>query len=193
MSDSHRTDEIQGDIIHVYDGIEEADNSLPLWWLATFYAGIVFAVFYWIGYQELPVGTSPLEAYGTEMTRRAASGGELTNDVLAAVAENPDEVAAGRALFAQHCVACHGANAEGQIGPNLTDGSWIHGGNGTEIFATIRDGVPAKSMPNWGPSLGNASVRRLTAFVLSVRGTNVPGKEPQGEPFAPAGSAPSSN
>jgi len=193
MSEPHRHDEIQGEIVHVYDGIEEADNSLPLWWLGTFYGAIIIAVFYWIGYQELPIGTNPLEAYGAEMTRRASSGGELTNDVLEAVASNPDEVAAGRALFTQHCVACHGTNAEGQIGPNLTDGSWLHGGNGIEVFSTIRDGVPAKSMPNWGPSLGTASVRRLTAFVVSLRGTNVPGKEPQGEPLAPVGATPASN
>jgi len=190
MSDVKRTDEIQGEIIHVYDGIEEADNSLPIWWLATFYGAIVFAVFYWVGYEELPIGHNPLEAYGAEVTRRASSGGELTDETLAAIAQNPDEVNAGHGLFTQHCASCHGQHGEGQIGPNLTDGFWLHGGNPTQILATIRDGVPAKSMPNWGPSLGNASVRRLAAFVVSLRGTNVPGKEPQGDPYAPGGSAP---
>ena len=28
----------------------------------------------------------------------------------------------GRAL----CYACHGANAQGAVGPNLTDAEWIH-------------------------------------------------------------------
>ncbi len=33
MSEAKRTDEIQGEILHVYDDIEEADNNLPTWWL----------------------------------------------------------------------------------------------------------------------------------------------------------------
>ena len=43
MSEGKRTDEIQGEILHVYDDIEEADNNLPTWWLLTFYGAIAFA------------------------------------------------------------------------------------------------------------------------------------------------------
>ena len=36
-------------------------------------------------------------------------------------------------------------------------------------------------MPSWGPVLGPAKVSEVVAYVLSLRNTNVPGKEPQGE------------
>lgn len=190
MSEAKRTDELQGDILHVYDGIEEADNELPIWWLFTFYGAIVFAVFYWFAYHEFDVLALPNQAYGAEVSRRAANGGVVTEEMLNAVAQNPAEVGAGRGLFQQHCVVCHGANAQGQIGPNLTDGSWIHGGSAMDIHTTIRDGVTSNGMPNWGAPLGAAAVRRLSAYVVSLRDTNVPGKEPQGEPYVPGAATP---
>lgn len=183
MAEGHRVDDLQGQIVHVYDGIEEADNELPSWWLFTFYAAIVFAVGYWFWYQEFPVGQSPAQAYGAEVARRAASGGTVTDEMLEAVAHNDREVGLGRALFEQNCVTCHGQNAEGNIGPNLTDGRWIHGGSALQIHDTIRDGVSSKGMPNWGAPLGNAAVRRLAAYVVSLRGRNVPGKAAEGDPY----------
>jgi cytochrome c oxidase cbb3-type subunit 3 len=187
MSEAKRVDALQGEIVHVYDGIEEADNNLPLWWLFTFYLGIVVAVFYWFSYEGFHLAQNPGEAYGAEMSRRAAAGGVVTDDILDAIASDPAQVARGRGIFEQHCVVCHAAQAQGNIGPNLTDAMWLHGGAPTDIHTTIRDGVTSKGMPNWGPPLGAASVRSLTAYVLSIRGTNVPGKAPEGAPFSRGG------
>jgi cytochrome c oxidase cbb3-type subunit 3 len=100
---------------------------------------------------------------------------------LAAAAHNDSQLAAGQQAFTTNCVACHGTKAEGIIGPNLTDEHWLHGGGPAQIFGTIRDGVPAKGMPSWGPVLGPATVKSLTAYLLSLRNTRVPGKAPQGE------------
>ena len=37
---------IQG---HTYDGIREYDNPMPGWWVALFWAGVVFAPIYMLG------------------------------------------------------------------------------------------------------------------------------------------------
>lgn len=182
MSEVHRRDELQGDIVHVYDGIEEADNEMPLWWLTTFYVSVVFAVGYWFAYHELGSVPLPNDAYAAEVARRADQGGELTEDALAAFAGSTDEVARGRELFQANCVSCHGDRGQGQIGPNLTDDRWLHGGTGVEILHTIREGVPALGMQAWLPSLGPVATRRLAAYVMTLRNTNVPGKAPEGVP-----------
>jgi cytochrome c oxidase cbb3-type subunit 3 len=185
-----RHDPIHGKIIHVYDGIEEADNQLPRWWVATSLSAVLFAVGYWFYFHTFGVGQLPMEAYAEEMAAAAAKGGEVTPEMLDALAQSPAEVAEGGALFVTHCAVCHGAQAEGNIGPNLTDVAWIHGGDPMSIYATITDGVGAKGMPAWGATLGAQSVQRLTAYAISLRGTNVPGKEPQGEPWSPGAEAP---
>ena len=61
----------------------------------------------------------------------------------------------------------------------------IHGDRPTEIYAAVNNGVLAFGMPAWGPSLGPDKTRDVTAFVLTLKGRNVPGKAPQG-PRAPA-------
>ena len=33
----------------------------------------------------------------------------------------------GATVYITNCIACHGANGEGSIGPNMTDSYWING------------------------------------------------------------------
>lgn len=185
MAEGNRTDEIQGQIVHVYDGIEEADNRLPLWWLWTFYLAMAFAVGYWFYYHEYDVGQLPMAEYETALAAMPDDGGDVDEDVLIALGEDGTAVEAGQAIFGTHCAVCHGDDAQGNIGPNLTDPNWIHGGSASDIHHSIRVGVPTQGMPAWGRTLGGESVQQLTAYVLSVRDTNVDGKEAQGEVWAP--------
>jgi cytochrome c oxidase cbb3-type subunit III len=161
MSEVKRTDDIAGDIVHEYDGIEEADNALPTWWIAVFVGSVVFATTYWL-----------------KLT------GQVGEDELVSASQSSSLVASGKQAFMTNCVACHGPNAEGKIGPNLTDSNWLHGGAAAQIFGTIRDGVPAKGMPGWGPILGQDAIKSIAAYVLTLRNTNVPGKPPEGAAYS---------
>lgn len=191
MSDEKRHDEIQGEIIHVYDGIEEADNDLPLWWLFTFYGAILFGIVYWYYYEGFNVGPSPMQAYAAELRREAAQGGEVNDALIEALALDSSAVAAGREVFTAQCAVCHREDGGGNIGPNLTDNHWIHGGSPLTIHDTIRNGVPSASMPAWGAILGPNAVQQVAAYVVTLRNTDVPdGKAPQGEVWSAGGSAP---
>jgi len=187
MSEERRVDDIQGEIIHVYDGIEEADNQLPLWWLITFYGSIAFAVAYWFHYQVFETGMTSMQAYQAAVAANAPPpGAAMSDDALVALSQDPSAVEAGHATFTASCVACHADQGQGNVGPNLTDGYWIHGGAPTDILHVITDGVGDKGMPAWGPILGPEAVQKVAAYVLSIRNTNVPGKEPQGDPYPPS-------
>lgn len=197
MNDSERervlrTDAIQGAIVHEYDGIEEADNQLPIWWLVVFFAAIGFGVAYWFAHHEYGMAQLPGEEYARAMAekqaveeRRArALEAKLGGQGMEALAQDTGLVSAGSATFAASCVACHGQKAEGTIGPNLTDEFWIHGGSAEAIQQVIGQGVAAKGMPAWAGVLGPVAVSQVTAFVLSLRNTNAPGKAPQGERYS---------
>ena len=59
----------------------------------------------------------------------------------------PAAIAKGDTIFHKTglCYACHGSNAEGAVGPNLTDAEWLHGdGSYDVIVATVTSGVPAE-------------------------------------------------
>ena len=91
-------------------------------------------------------------------------------------------LAAGKAIFMTNCIPCHGAHAEGGIGPNLTDTYWIHGnGQINDVFHTITEGVIAKGMIPWKTSLNEEQRLQVASYVLSLQGTNpANAKAPEG-------------
>ena len=170
---------------HVYDDIEEHDNRLPNWWLGILWTTIAFGFGYWFYYHVAEAGQSPLSEYqqeASEAARRLADSKPLSNETLLALVKDEQTLNNGKQLFQQNCATCHGAQGEGKIGPNLTDNAWLHGGKPVEIHKTISEGAVAKGMPAWERTLGPGRVRALAAYVLTLKGLNVPGKPPQGEP-----------
>jgi cytochrome c oxidase cbb3-type subunit 3 len=176
---------------HSYDGIREYDNPLPSWWSITFGATIAFAFLYFAYYDIAGWGRSPADSYqialaGWQSTYKAGPGGgggpSVTEGMLAAGTENPDVVARGADVFAARCIGCHGTHANGQIGPNLTDLYQLHGTTRMDLYATILGGVPGTAMIAWGETLKPTEVIAVATFVSSLRGKNLTGKEPQGNP-----------
>jgi len=91
----------------------------------------------------------------------------------------------GKQVFKTNCVACHGAQAQGIIGPNLTDDYWIDGdGSFNAVVHTIQVGVPAKGMISWKPLLKEKDLLAAASYVMSIRGSNPANpKAPQGKKY----------
>ncbi|MES2856093.1 MAG: cbb3-type cytochrome c oxidase N-terminal domain-containing protein [Bdellovibrionota bacterium] len=173
---------------HNYDGILELDHPLPRWWLMTFYASIVFAVAYALYYMVGPGPTlrQELQASMNEIELAQASAPkrpDADDEVFVASLNDPNKLKIGAETFAGKCAACHGDQAQGIIGPNLTDDFWINGkGTYQDIAKVVADGVLDKGMPPWGAMLKAEELVHLIAFIRSVRGSNPAGaKESQGE------------
>jgi cytochrome c oxidase cbb3-type subunit 3 len=63
-------------------------------------------------------------------------------------AGEPKAITQGAVLFRQECVFCHGVAARGGMrGPDLTAGTWSHGGSDADLAGTISTGVPGTAMP----------------------------------------------
>ena len=173
---------------HSYDGIDELDNSLPRWWLWSFYLTIIFSIGYFAYYS---VGNGPTlvkeyeDAKGEYEIAQSAKKDSVkiaSEDELKAFLKDPARIKAGRDIFQSKCIACHGVQGQGGIGANLTDDYWLHGGKLSEILKSVTNGVLDKGMPPWGPVLKQDELYSVAVFVKSLRGSNPPGaKAAQGE------------
>jgi cytochrome c oxidase cbb3-type subunit 3 len=96
---------------------------------------------------------------------------DYVTTLFGAAAAGPD-VAAGRAIFAMNCAACHGANGEGNRdagGPRLTGAAHLYGGTRESVVAQVtnpRLGV----MPNWAGRLDKATIRAVALYVHALGG-----------------------
>jgi cytochrome c oxidase cbb3-type subunit III len=173
--------EKEGEIMmdHDYDGIKELDNNLPPWWIYGFYFTIIFAVVYLFHFHVTHTGKLQLAEYNeqieqgkrdVEAYRKKAAN--LVDENNATALTDGGSLAAGKATFSTNCAACHGANGEGGVGPNLTDDFWIHQGDIKDIFKTIKYGYPEKGMKSWEQDLGARQIHEVASYVKSLKGTN---------------------
>lgn len=179
---------------HNYDGIQEYDNPIPGWLAAMLYGTIVAAVVYtfWYGFNMGPsIQTEYLLENKTLEKEWAAYYAKNpivppSTEELAAAAKDPALLALGKKTFETSCTPCHGPQAQGLIGPNLTDDHWLHGGKMTEIYATVVKGVAGKGMPPWGRALGPDKLKGVVAYVRTLQGSNPPNpKAPEGTKVVP--------
>jgi cytochrome c oxidase cbb3-type subunit III len=82
------------------------------------------------------------------------------------------DAAAGKKIFAENCVSCHGEDGKGnqELGaPNLTDQIWLYGSDEATLVETITNGR-AGVMPAWVGRLDPVTVKALTVYVHSLGG-----------------------
>lgn len=179
---------------HNYDGIKELDNHLPPWWQALFWVTVIFGVVYMLGYHVFETMPLQLEEYRTEIEQaEEARQARLANQPAAEVDESNlamvEDVAAlkqGAQVFNLNCAACHKEDGGGGIGPNLTDEYWIHGGSLTDVYMTVKNGVPEKGMIAWKDMLSPEQMLNVSSYVMTLKGTTPANpKDPQGEVYRP--------
>jgi cbb3-type cytochrome c oxidase subunit III len=84
-------------------------------------------------------------------------------------APSPVTTADGRQLFEQNCAVCHGANARGGVGPDLTVAfSRLTRDDVAATIATGRLNVNRPSMPSWA-FLGKPAIQALVNFLESIQ------------------------
>jgi len=173
---------------HAYDGIQEYDNPLPRWWLAIFWLTIIFSPLY-VLYFHYGGGMLATERYDQEMiafydrqAEQLLALGDISEGTLVDLTADASMMNGGKKIFQTKCATCHGMFGEGSIGPNLTDEYWIHGAQLMNIYATVRDGVPAKGMLAWERQLRPAELMAVSAYAGTLLGTDPPNqKEAQGQ------------
>jgi len=180
---------------HNYDGIRELDNHLPPWWKWLFYLTIVFAGVYMLFYHLTDTLPLPLKEYENELTLaqeqarklKAANPVAAIDETSVTVTTDALALADGKQTYLNNCASCHRKDGGGDIGPNLTDEYWKHGGDIKDIFKVVRHGVQGTNMIAWDGFISPEKMQNVSSYILTLKGSNPENpKKPEGEIYKPA-------
>lgn len=165
----------------IIDEIEHVDGRVPKWWRHTFAMLFVFCPFYMIFYHTGAPGRSMEERYEkalAENTRlQFAEIGELNADAATVLQYTGKDswLKVGKVLFKANCATCHGREGQGLVGPNLTDDTYKNVRSIGDVATVILKGANNNAMPAWEGKLHPNEIVFVSAYVASLRGTDVAG------------------
>ena len=121
-----------------------------------------------------------MQAIGTAVPRKPKPPMIAKGDTNP-LATDPNAIAEGKKIYEMNCAACHGVDAKGDIGPELTDKEWVYVmesvGDDT-VFFMIADGTKkdqefegrkAKGgMPSWGEFFGKKEDMVTVSYIRSL-------------------------
>ena len=119
--------------------------------------------------------TSAMPAFGKDGILKAEEIREVANYVrtLAGFEPEPDaNIAAGKKIFEDNCVACHGPEGKGNIemgSANLTTKVWQYGSDLKDLIYTITY-ARNSTMPAWHARLDPVTIKSLAVYVHSLGG-----------------------
>ena len=171
---------------HAFDGITEYDNNLPRWWVWMLYISVVFAVGYMVYFHALG-GTLSKEDVEIWLVQRLPPPAlSKTEEELVALSKDPAMVAKGKlAMNKAGCLACHGAEYTGIIGPNLRDKYWLYTSKMTAMVETITHGRIVNgvvAMPAQNLTLKADAIEAIACYIVQL---NREGEKPGMRPQAP--------
>ena len=132
------------------------------------------------GKTKLDAVVAYLQCLGTSIPKQAKQSG-VAADEKNPLANDPKAIAEGKAAYELNCAACHGSDAKGGVGPDLTDKVWLYVAkpiSDATLFSIISEGTnkdqlfdnrKAKGgMPPWGDALGKKKVWALVSYIRSL-------------------------
>ncbi len=117
------------------------------------------------GKNEMDAIVAYMQKLGSDIPWREATEttivGDLVNPFLGTDAAT---IASWASLYAENCAACHGAQMEGDIGPQLVGDDY----DDEILFEIIYTGITDGGMPSFS-SLGTEKVWKLTNYIRSYK------------------------
>lgn len=180
---------------HDFDGItENREQRPPVYFTVLFYGLIVWAVafsaFYllsgWSSDAEFQAKMQAHETRHQPAAEAPASKAEPAEPptpspgpgAAAAPAAAPAVAAAApvaaarpdaKALFAEKCAMCHGADTRGGFGPDLAAASYEHGKTREAVTVSIAQGRGDGRMPGFEGQLSSTEIAALTDYLLALK------------------------
>jgi cytochrome c oxidase cbb3-type subunit 3 len=201
--------------VHEFDGIiENRVSSPPVYFTVLFYGliiwGVAFSAFYLLsGWSSDAEFQAKMKAHDEQQQSAAAMPGtDSTTPGTGPAAESPPKEPAPAAsaaaaaapadgsapdaeqLYAAKCAMCHGADAKGGFGPDLTTTDYEYGKNREAVFHTISEGRANNKMPAFKDQLKRPEIYALADYLLSLgkpaeEAAAAPAAEPEKSTSAP--------
>lgn len=157
-------------------------------------AGVWGTAYYGLYDVAAVVPDQPLVAKALHYVSDRAIAARLGDIKVPAGLEKPALVQAGAVLFGQNCVTCHGgpglAPTKVAQGLNPTPPDLFRSGRDAEpdeTFWFVKNGVKMTGMPGFGPTMTDAEIWSLTAFLRQAPGlTSAQFAQQTGLAIAPA-------
>jgi len=193
---------------HSWDGdLRELNTPLPGWWLWVFWTTVVWLIGYSIVYPHWFIGDGVVkgvfgwssrgaveDSLAAAKAKMAPQFAKLEKASLDDIKSDADlsrfAARAGKAVFGDKCVACHGTGADGTRDdngyPSLVDKDWLWGGKLEDIIQTIRVGVRSghdeardNTMAAYGDdeTLNATQIKNVAGYVLSLSGGSLAGAD----------------
>ena len=166
------------DAIHDFDGIlENRVSSPPVYFAVLFYGliiwGVAFCAFYLLsGWSSDAEFQQKMAAYEEHFQEESPSdpakppAAKGTESVAATATSSEPAAETAATIYAERCAMCHGADAKGGIGPDLTAEEYVHGKSPEQVTKSIKNGVG--SMPAFGNQLKEVEIKALVDYLLSL-------------------------
>jgi cytochrome c oxidase cbb3-type subunit 3 len=180
--------------VHEFDGIiENRVASPPVYFTVLFYGLVIWAVAFCAFYllsgwssdaefqakmkahadQYQTVSAAPEQKAETPAPGESApvpppKESEPAPAAAAAAAPAEGEVPDGKAIYDAKCAMCHGADAKGGIGPDLTTANYEYGKNREAIFHSVSEGRGNGKMPAFEGQLKRQEIYAVAEYILSL-------------------------